>query len=157
SNRLGSMGPPVKLMIEGQPVFLCCSGCKQNALANPQATLAKVAELKSKPATEQAAPENAPTAAPNPAPPAEPSGELDKDAKAALAKLSPEDRALAEAQRLCPISKSLLGSMGPPIKLMIEGQPVFLCCDGCKEEALKDAKATLAKVAELKQANSSGK
>jgi membrane fusion protein, copper/silver efflux system len=158
SNRLGSMGPPVKLMIEGQPVFLCCSGCKQNALANPQATLAKVAELKSKPSVEQAAPENSPAAAaPNPAPPGESSGDSEKDAKAALAKLSPEDRALAEAQRLCPISNSPLGSMGPPIKLMIEGQPVFLCCDGCKDEALKNSKATLAKVAELKQANSSGK
>ena len=42
-NRLGAMGPPIKLTIEGQPVFLCCAGCKKKALANPQATVAAAA------------------------------------------------------------------------------------------------------------------
>jgi hypothetical protein len=37
---------------------------------------------------------------------------------------------------------------------MIEGQSVFLCCEGCKDDAVKDPQATLAKVAALKQANS---
>ena len=46
--RLGSMGPPLKLDIDGQPVFVCCAGCKKKALADPKATLAKVAELKAK-------------------------------------------------------------------------------------------------------------
>jgi hypothetical protein len=40
------MGPPVKLVIKGQPVFLCCGGCEKKALANPDKTLAKVEELK---------------------------------------------------------------------------------------------------------------
>jgi len=35
------MGPPIKVVIEGQPVFLCCGGCKTKALAEPEATLAK--------------------------------------------------------------------------------------------------------------------
>ena len=48
SNKLGSMGPPVKLTIEGQSVFLCCDGCKDAATENPAATLAKVAALKAK-------------------------------------------------------------------------------------------------------------
>ncbi len=42
------MGPPVKLTIEGQSVFLCCGGCKDSALKNPATTLAKVAALKGK-------------------------------------------------------------------------------------------------------------
>jgi Cu/Ag efflux protein CusF len=46
------MGPPVKVQIDGQPVFLCCAGCEEKALANPKQTLAKVAELK---ASERAA------------------------------------------------------------------------------------------------------
>jgi Cu(I)/Ag(I) efflux system membrane fusion protein len=46
--RLGSMGKPFKLMIKGQPVLLCCSGCEDDALANPDKTLAKVKELKAK-------------------------------------------------------------------------------------------------------------
>jgi hypothetical protein len=71
-----------------------------------------------------------------------------------LAKLSAEDRPLAEAQKFCAVeNKNRLGEMGEPYKVMIEGQPVFLCCDGCKDEALKDPKATLAKVEELKKAN----
>ena len=43
---LGAMGPPVKLMIKDQPVFLCCKHCKKKAEADPDATLAKAEELK---------------------------------------------------------------------------------------------------------------
>ena len=67
------------------------------------------------------------------------------------ANLSPEDRKLVEAQEWCVISsEKKLGSMGAPIKLDIKGQPVFVCCAGCKRKAQADPDATLAKVAELK-------
>jgi hypothetical protein len=42
------MGVPVKVMLKGQPVFLCCKGCKEDALANPDEMLAKVEKLKAK-------------------------------------------------------------------------------------------------------------
>jgi hypothetical protein len=67
-----------------------------------------------------------------------------------LAKLSEEDRALALTQKYCAVTGEPLGSMGAPIKLMIEDQPVFICCEGCEEPAKEDPKATLASVAELK-------
>lgn len=74
--------------------------------------------------------------------------------KAALGKLSAEDRGLAEAQRFCAVEgENLLGSMGRPVKLMIEGQPVFLCCEGCQDAAKADPKKTLAKVKELTGGN----
>ena len=82
-----------------------------------------------------------------------PSTPEDPDAKitASLAALSDADRREAEAQKFCPILQSnKLGSMGPPVKLMIEGQSVFLCCDGCKDSAMENPAATLAKVAALK-------
>ena len=147
-NRLGVMGVPEKVMIEGQPVFLCCIGCKKKALADPQGTLTTVEELKaSQPASPSEAKEPAVET------PAE-SGE-EADIKTALAQLSPADRRLAQSQRFCPvIPDSRLGSMGTPIKVMIDGQPVFLCCDGCKDQALEDPPATLAAVAKLKQSNS---
>jgi hypothetical protein len=47
-NQLGGMGVPFKVMIKDQPVFLCCKGCVDNARADPDKTLAKVTELKSK-------------------------------------------------------------------------------------------------------------
>jgi len=53
-----------------------------------------------------------------------------------LAKLSAEDRRLAEAQVWCVIDQqSPLGISGPPHKLMIKDQPVFVCCKGCLGEA----------------------
>jgi hypothetical protein len=74
--------------------------------------------------------------------------------KANLDKLPAADRPLAEAQKLCPIkADSRLGSMGAPIKLMIEDKPVFICCGGCKEKALAYPKETLATVEKLKAAN----
>src|SRR5438067_943499 len=74
----------------------------------------------------------------------------DADIKAERAKLSPEDRELVEAQEWCPETDDRLGSMGPPIKLMIKDKPVFICCGGCKKKAEADPDKTLAKVEELK-------
>ena len=69
----------------------------------------------------------------------------------ALAQLSPADRQLALAQQYCPVmAESRLGEMGPPIKLDIQGQTVFICCKGCQSKALREADQTLAKVAQLK-------
>jgi Cu(I)/Ag(I) efflux system membrane fusion protein len=70
--------------------------------------------------------------------------------EASLAKLSPDDRRLAESQKSCPVLGTQLGAMGPPVKVMLEGQPVFLCCSGCKQKAQDNPKEILAKVAELK-------
>jgi len=70
--------------------------------------------------------------------------------RASLARLSPEDRVLAEAQKTCPVLGSLLGSMGPPVKVMLDGQSVFLCCPTCKQKALDHPQETLAKVAALR-------
>jgi hypothetical protein len=42
---LGEMGKPYKLVLNGETVFLCCSSCKDKAEADPEATLAKVAEF----------------------------------------------------------------------------------------------------------------
>jgi Cu(I)/Ag(I) efflux system membrane fusion protein len=84
---------------------------------------------------------------------ARPSMTEDEEAKvkAVLAKLSPADRRLAEAQGFCAVLEdSRLGSMGPPVKVLVKGQPVFLCCKGCAGEARDHPDQTLARVAELK-------
>jgi hypothetical protein len=82
----------------------------------------------------------------------ETNGQADQEAKIrkARAELNEEDLRLVEAQEFCPVMEEhRLGVMGVPFKLMIEGQPVFLCCKGCKKEALADPDKTLAKVKEL--------
>jgi multidrug efflux pump subunit AcrA (membrane-fusion protein) len=139
-SRLGTMGVPSKLSVDGRTVFVCCDACKAQALAEPQKTLAIVDGI---------------GASPN----GQPNDEASDKIRAALAKLSAADRAAAEAQRTCAVmSGSKLGSMGPPVKLTIEGQPVFLCCEHCRDRALADPKQTLSKVQKLKQsANKSDK
>jgi Cu(I)/Ag(I) efflux system membrane fusion protein len=147
TNRLGSMGPPVKLMIEGEPVFLCCEGCKEAATENTGDTLAKVAALKGKKSPDKATEKLAPSPADQPQ-----NDKKETKINAALAKLSANDRTLAEGQKFCPVLEgSRLGSMGTPVKLMIDGQPVFLCCEGCREEALTNSKDTLDKVDKAKK------
>jgi hypothetical protein len=123
---LGTMGAPVKITVGSEEVFLCCKGCADKALADPDKTIAAVKSLKEK---VQAA----------------------ADKNAAFAKLSPADRRLAEAQGFCAVmADSSLGSMGVPIKVMVKDQPVFLCCAGCKRKALANPDQTLATVEKLK-------
>ena len=70
--------------------------------------------------------------------------------KAAMAKLSPEDRPIAERQVFCAIDQdSPLGSTGPVLKVMVKGQPVFLCCKGCEAEAKAHPDETLVKLQQL--------
>jgi len=117
-NRLGLMGTPVKVLVNDQPVFVCCKGCTRKALADPERTLQIVAQLH---ITES------------------------------LARLSPEDRRSAEAQGYCPVMRdNRLGVMGPPVKVMIGNQPVYLCCAGCKRRAMANPAQTLAIVADLR-------
>jgi Cu(I)/Ag(I) efflux system membrane fusion protein len=144
-NKLGAMGVPVKVMLENQPVFLCCDGCKKQAQDHPQETLAKVQKLKEgkSPSSGGATP-----------PPAAQKKDPEAKIQAALAKLSEADRILVSEQKFCVVlPKNRLGSMGPPVKIDINGKPVFLCCEGCRDNALADPEATLKKVESLKTAS----
>jgi hypothetical protein len=89
----------------------------------------------------------------SPAPPRQTAAEEDK-IKANLAKLSPEDRKLAEEQKFCAIdNENRLGEMGVPVRIEVKGEPVFLCCKGCRKEADANPDMTLAKVKELRAKN----
>jgi Cu(I)/Ag(I) efflux system membrane fusion protein len=130
---LGSMGRPVEVVLDGEPVFLCCTGCEEEAKAHSDKTLSAVEALKKKGG-----------------PPAAPPSEADR-IKANLARLGAEDRKLAEAQKYCAVNQeNLLGSMGTPVKLLLQGRPVFLCCPGCEEEAKAHPDKTLEVVEKLK-------
>jgi uncharacterized protein (TIGR02231 family) len=70
--------------------------------------------------------------------------------RAALARLSPEDRALAEAQVFCAIDQDTpLGMTGAPQKVMVKGRPVFVCCKGCAAEARAHPDEALASLDKL--------
>ncbi len=144
-NRLGSMGPPVPVMIQGQKIFLCCKMCVKKAKANEKRTLARAAELTTRSQSGASRP------APSMSPSLSPSSKREAKVKANLAKLSADDRRLAEEQKFCPVEPdNLLGAMGVPVIVEIKGQRVFLCCGACKDEALENPDQTLAKVKELR-------
>jgi hypothetical protein len=85
-----------------------------------------------------------------PAPPqmtkAEMEAEKAKTIETALAKLSPEDRALAVSQKICPVSDEPLGSMGTPIVMEVSGRKVLICCDSCRQHMVDEAEKYLAKL-----------
>jgi hypothetical protein len=146
---LGAMGVPVKVTIDGQDVFVCCESCIKAATKEPEKTLRRVVELKDQVRKNQ----TSPAAGDQPTAPTATDPRSEK-IKAALAKLSPADRKTADLQKECPINEgSLLGSMGMPIKLTLEGESVFVCCKACQEEALADPRGTLEKVKHLRRLN----
>jgi Cu(I)/Ag(I) efflux system membrane fusion protein len=137
SNRLGSMGRPIKVILEGQTVFLCCGACEADARAKPANTVSKANELRARDKNQS------PKASPSPSglSPSEMA-----EIHASLAQLKGDDRAIAESQRLCPVNGKPLGSMGVPSKVMLNGQTVFLCCDGCDDRALAEPEKMLTKI-----------
>jgi Cu(I)/Ag(I) efflux system membrane fusion protein len=108
-------------------ILLGASGCGQTASAPKAAPAAN--------ASNQAASTEPQTASP----------EAGDEIAAALAKLSPEDRKLAEAQKTCVVSEGELGSMGTPIKVEHNGKTYFLCCEHCREPFENDPEKYLAK------------
>ena len=154
-SRLGSMGVPVKVMVDGQPVIVCGPACEGPAKNKPAEALKILDEIKAagrsrrlgtpaRPSnSEKPSEENKARTDKSVHPPADNAPKI----QAELDKLSDADRKLAEQQRECVVlPNSLLGSMGPPRKLMIEGQPVFVCCAGCEKAALTKPQETLAKL-----------
>jgi len=70
--------------------------------------------------------------------------------RAAMEKLSPEDRRIAEAQVYCAVDhETALGAMGPILKVMAKGQPVFVCCKGCESEVKKNPDDALLQLQKL--------
>lgn len=108
---LGSMGTPPRVDVKGRLIFICCKGCENRLVAEPDKHLANL---------NQTTPHK---------------GE-DPIIVAALAKLPAEDQALAASQRICPVTKLLLGSMGAPVKVNVDGRPIFICCKGCESRLL---------------------
>ena len=51
-----------------------------------------------------------------------------------------------EFTSICPVTGQPLGSMGPPFKVVVQGQTVFLCCDGCEAALRKSPEKYLAKL-----------
>ncbi len=166
-NRLGVMGTPVKLMIDGQPVFVCCGGCGRRRWPIRARRSRKSSSLSTssppRPATRadtprptsQTSAEEPPPEEPAPEKPAAADSSVKEEAKSPprwpSCRLRIARWPLRSATAPCS-THSRLGAMGPPVKLSIGGQTVFVCCDGCREKALADPQETLQKLARRQEA-----
>ncbi len=50
------------------------------------------------------------------------------------AKLTDEEIRIVEQQKMCPVTKEPLGSMGQPVFVQVKGRLVALCCQGCESQ-----------------------
>lgn len=141
---LGTMGVPVKLVLAGSPVFVCCKACVAEAQADPGKTLLQVEEYKRK------------GSALSPSAPKSPvlklTAEDFSEIRAGLAALPADERKVAEAQRFCPILDKPLGIMGKPLKVELDPKrSIFVCCKSCIDKARNDAESAFKRVDEFKE------
>jgi Cu(I)/Ag(I) efflux system membrane fusion protein len=154
---LGSMGTPPKVELDGQTVFLCCEGCREAVLEEPEKYLAILAERAATGGVQAELPkvELPPIGEMELALPS--SGETQlggqqakpseaSEINAALSRLSQDDHRLAVKQGVCPVTGMSLGSMGVPIKVSLHGRSVFICCEGCRASLLAEPTKYLAKL-----------
>lgn len=127
---LGAHGDPIKLIVGGQAVYVCCSGCVQSVQNDPHGYVQKTTHIVQ---VNQAARRSPPPAQSRP--------------QVVRAQLTADDHSLVQQQRICPVMDQPLGSHGEPIKLLVDGQPLYVCCEGCIEQVVEHPYPTLDKVA----------
>jgi YHS domain-containing protein len=59
---------------------------------------------------------------------------------------SADDKALAAKQKICPVTDEPLDSMGGPVKVVVAGKTVFICCPGCEKALRKNPEKYLRKL-----------
>jgi len=63
-----------------------------------------------------------------------------------IANLPPAEQKVALKQRICPVTRDLLGSMGTPISVQVGGRSIYVCCQGCVETLLESPSQYLPKL-----------
>ena len=72
------------------------------------------------------------------------------DATLALGTKAPSDQELIAKQKTCPVMDQPLGAMGKPVKVVVKGRTVFLCCAGCTKKLMANPDKYLKKLDEKK-------
>ena len=129
-------GDPIKLLVDGRVVFVCCEGCVEGVRKEPE-KFASSTRLDSLRLVRQAA--DAPSGKKGTALPANMVALYGArpGVSAAVPATAADQRGVAE-QRVCPVTKQPLGSMGVPWRVTVEGQTVYVCCQACVQEIEKD-------------------
>ena len=132
---LGAHGRPLKVVIDGRPIFVCCQGCIDKAVQNRDFYFSKLADATdarrgSHPPIQQVSPNQ----------------QAQQIRHITVGYVTEADRPAVQAQGVCPVMNQPLGSHGTPIKVAIGGQPVFVCCQGCVGKVEQNPDVYLSKV-----------
>lgn len=153
---LGAHGRPLKVVVDGRPVFVCCEGCIDEVQINPQRYL-KIAGTtgpsRGKPQQEElyqavsTHTNSSPATVDDREPQALPSpGRLVTGARhIAVSSATRFDQVSIAAQAVCPVTKQPLGAHGTPVKIEMDGQTVFVCCQGCVDQVKRNAEMYLSR------------
>ncbi|MBI1900491.1 MAG: hypothetical protein HYS13_05175 [Planctomycetia bacterium] len=60
-----------------------------------------------------------------------------------VAQVTERDRDAIGRQKTCPIMGETLGQHGEVVKVLVDGLPVYLCCEGCVDKVKQDPLAVL--------------
>jgi hypothetical protein len=60
-----------------------------------------------------------------------------------VAVLTEADRPEMERQQVCPVTGARLSIMSHPVKVLLDGQPVYLCCENCIAKVQQNPRAYL--------------
>ncbi|MHB1033413.1 MAG: hypothetical protein ACYC35_03380 [Pirellulales bacterium] len=70
-----------------------------------------------------------------------------------VAAIEPADQAGIARQKTCPVTGEELGSMGDTIKLLVGGEPLYVCCKACVRKVQSDPEAYLRKARQSHQSH----
>ena len=124
---LGSMGQPVKLLVGGKPLYLCCKGCIKKVKAEPARYYVMVNGTRSQSSSQK--PEVALGT---------------EEVRTGVFKVSKDDAPFIAAQKKCPVMDEPLDAMGGPYKVNASGKAVYICCPGCAKRISAEPKKYLA-------------
>lgn len=132
---VGKKGTPAKV------IYVCCPECVAKAERDASTCLQEVAADKAAfTFTYASAPPQRPSRTPA-IQPAVATGQLTHGAEAVSARPAPFG-----GQRTCPVTGKVLGSMGQPVPLTLQGQTIYVCCQGCVIAVMGNPDAYLARV-----------
>lgn len=124
-----SHGPPIKLLVGAQTLFVCCEPCIEQVRMSPERYLRPIDRRTSTDRSESEAVRGAES--------------MIAAGVTAAIPVAEEDRELIIRQRDCPITNQPLGAHGVPLRVTAFGRTVYVCCAACVPAAERLLSASL--------------
>ncbi len=119
---LDEHGTPIKVSIDGRPIFVCCKDCIDKVVENPGVYFRKLTSA------------------------SQPERLMPPRRQIKISYASAADEAAIRFQAKCAVMDQPLGAHGKPIKILIDGRPVFVCCKGCIHKVEQNPEYYLSRV-----------